>query len=139
MELMVDTSLLIEAERAKKTVVDLAVDWQTRYGEEFFALSAITLTKLAQGKVKRESSDNRSKREWFLRDVRDTFTVVPVSPEIAIRAGQLSAHLRGEGLPIGLADILIAATALELGFGVLTFHLKHFRQVPDLQIVSPIV
>ena len=47
MGVIVDTSLLIEAERAKRSAVDLTVEWQARYGEEFFALSAITLTELA--------------------------------------------------------------------------------------------
>ena len=33
---------------------------------------------------------------------------------------------------IALGDLLIGATALELGYGLITHDVRHFRMIPDL-------
>lgn len=59
-----------------------------------------------------------------------------MTPDVAIRAGRLNSVLRRNGTPIGLADVLIAATALELGFGVLTHNTRHLSYIPDLRVID---
>jgi predicted nucleic acid-binding protein len=38
---------------------------------------------------------------------------------------------------IGYYDVMIAATAIEHGFPVATFNLKHFQSVPGLTVIDP--
>jgi len=40
------------------------------------------------------------------------------------------------GMPIGVADAWIAATAIHLGVPLLTHNLRHFAGVKDLQVIS---
>ena len=42
--------------------------------------------------------------------------------------------LQAQGTRIALADLLIGATALELGYAVLTGNLRHFRMIPNLVV-----
>src|ERR1022692_3460754 len=55
------------------------------------------------------------------------------------RAARLAGRIEGEqaaqGVSIAFEDLLIAATALQLGFGVATGNLRHFRVVPGLSVV----
>jgi predicted nucleic acid-binding protein len=60
--------------------------------------------------------------EWFA-----------VSGEIAERAGELKAELRRQGHTRSIADMVVAATALEMGFSVATDNHKDF-QVPGLML-----
>lgn len=46
---------------------------------------------------------------------------------VAHRLGQLADYTRAIGRPTGLADLIIAATALQHGCMVLTRNLKHFK------------
>lgn len=59
-----------------------------------------------------------------------------VDSEIAIRAGKLDGIMAKNGLHIGFPDLLIAATALEHGFGVLTYNLKDFTPIRGLRVVD---
>lgn len=60
--------------------------------------------------------------------------VLPLTDAIVVRAARIYADLRGRGEPIGDADILIAATALEHGLSVVTNNRRHFERIRELQI-----
>ena len=62
--------------------------------------------------------------------------VAPVTAAIAIRAGLWSGELSAKGLHPGLSDLLIASTAVELGYRVVTSNVRHFAMVPGLEIVT---
>jgi predicted nucleic acid-binding protein len=50
-------------------------------------------------------------------------------------AGRIEGDQAAHGVTIAFEDLLIAATALQLGFGVVTGNVRHFEQIPGLQIV----
>ncbi len=52
--------------------------------------------------------------------------VLPVDVTTARRIGPLADHAVGQGHAPGLADVVIAATALNRGLVVLTQNLRHF-------------
>ena len=60
----------------------------------------------------------------------------PYTKETALLAGKLDAEQQSRGVKIPFADVLIGATALVLGYGVLTGNLRHFRMIPGLTVVS---
>jgi predicted nucleic acid-binding protein len=41
-----------------------------------------------------------------------------------------------KGIAVPFADLLIGATALSLGYSVLTANVRHFNLIPDLTVVS---
>jgi predicted nucleic acid-binding protein len=51
-------------------------------------------------------------------------------------AGRVNAEQVREELSIDFPDLIIGATALHLGFDVVTLNVRHFQMIPDLNIVS---
>lgn len=47
------------------------------------------------------------------------------------------AELSRRGQLIGAHDLIIAATALALDYGVITLNEQEFRRVPDLRVIAP--
>lgn len=64
----------------------------------------------------------------------ETCLVLPLTDEIVVKAAGVYATLRKRGQPIGDADILIAASALTHGFGVVTNNESHFRRIDGLHV-----
>jgi tRNA(fMet)-specific endonuclease VapC len=60
--------------------------------------------------------------------------ILPIGWDEAVRAGDLLAVLERRGLPIGIEDLLISATALEHGMTVVTRNLKHFTRIEGLSV-----
>jgi predicted nucleic acid-binding protein len=77
----------------------------------------------------------RSRRQSFLDEVLTDLTVYPYTRETAILAGKIDGEQQNQGVVIPFADLLIGATALSLGFFVLTANLRHFQKIPGLSVV----
>jgi predicted nucleic acid-binding protein len=134
--LILDTDLLIRAERLGLTVRQAVEFWSAKTDGRELGLSVISLAELGHGIARAESQQRRAVRIRFASALRELFPVYPVNEEIALRAGMIDGELRGRGFTIGMMDALIAATALEQGDGVVTFNLRHFRAVPGLEVVE---
>jgi predicted nucleic acid-binding protein len=65
-------------------------------------------------------------------DVLVTLTEYPVTPGIAQRVGVISDQEAERGITWPLEDLLIGATALELGFDEATHNVRHFAMIPNL-------
>lgn len=68
------------------------------------------------------------------RQVLPLVTWLPVSPRVSVLAGDIAAAQRRAGRPAGTLDPLIAATALQRGFLLVTRDVAHFRSVPGLVV-----
>ncbi len=94
-------------------------------------LSVITVAEVEQGIARclRTGAHAKAKRltDW-LETVLHLYAsrVLPVDITAARRIGPLADHAVGQGHAPGLADIMIAATALNWGLVVLTQNLRHF-------------
>jgi predicted nucleic acid-binding protein len=62
--------------------------------------------------------------------------VYPYTKDAALLAGKLDAEQQSKGVVIPFADLLIGATALALGYSVLTVNVRHFEQIPGLSVVK---
>lgn len=62
--------------------------------------------------------------------------IVPLSPVIIRRAARLSATMKQQGTALANMDVLIAATALEYGYPLVTHNQRHFARIPDLALVD---
>jgi len=74
------------------------------------------------------------RRESFIEELLADLTVYPYAKETAILAGRVSGEQQAQGTTVPFGDLLIGATALVLGFTVLTDNLRHFRLIPGLRV-----
>ena len=60
----------------------------------------------------------------------------PYTKETALLAGKLDGEQQSRGVVIPFGDLLIGATALSLGYAVLTVNLRDFRRIPGLAVMQ---
>jgi predicted nucleic acid-binding protein len=136
MGLILDSSLLITAERQGRNARQILTEIAGRVGVTEIAVSVVTLLELAHGAARADTSVRRAKRQQFIQELVLGLPVHPVTVPIALRAGRIDGENQAKGIRLPLADLLIGVTALELGFGVATANLRHFQLVPGLNVVS---
>jgi predicted nucleic acid-binding protein len=126
---LLDTSVLIDAERGGRALVLLG-------GDVALSLSVITLTEYWRGVERADTSTRRARRVAVYRRLTERMNVIDVDADIARSAASLWADLRRAGTSIPDFDLLIAATALARGLRVATMDLRHFPRIPDLELVD---
>jgi len=99
-------------------------------GDQEAALSAVGLTELIHGLYRAQTPEVRQRREAFISELLSDLTVYPYTKETALVAGKLDGEQQGRGVVIPFADLLIGATALSLGFQVLTVNLRDSSASP---------
>ena len=62
--------------------------------------------------------------------------IYPLTTDIARLAGKLDAEQQSRGIVVPFADLLIGATALSLGYSVLTVNARHFGRIPGLSVIE---
>ncbi len=64
----------------------------------------------------------------------DGLISIAVDVPVARRAGKTLGELRSKGMTVGIADAIIAATALQLDAPLLTNNVEHYP-FPDLKVI----
>ncbi len=62
--------------------------------------------------------------------------MAPFGEAAAELAGKLGAEQAASGIVIPGNDLMIGATALSLGYAILTANVRHFRMIPGLQVID---
>ena len=132
---LLDTDFLIDLIRGKRRAVELA----RRIEEEkaYVAISAITVHEYFLG-VYLSYWDNEEKLREKLKIAElglARLDVLPFDDRVARKSAEIAAYLSKKGEPVGLADTIIAATALTYNLELVTRNVKHFSRVPELRIV----
>jgi predicted nucleic acid-binding protein len=135
MGLILDSSVVIAAERRGDTVERFIEQIVIRTGDQEAALSAIGLTELIHGIYRARTTEMRLRRESFLNELLADLTVYPYTKETAMLAGKLDGEQQGRGVVIPFVDLLIGATALSLGYRLLTGNPRDFQRIPGLSVV----
>ncbi|MGC0776824.1 MAG: PIN domain-containing protein [Candidatus Acidiferrum sp.] len=136
MGLILDSSVLITAERQGKNARQVLSTIAQELGDTEVGISVVTLIELAHGAARADSPERKSKREKFIEELLIAMPVYPVTASMALRAGQLDGENQARGVKVPLADLLIGVAALEHGYGVATANLRHFRQVSGLSVIQ---
>ena len=134
MGILLDSTIIIAAERSGENPRQVVEQIAFHLGDTEATLSVVTVIELAHGIARASSAERRAERERFLQELLQVFTVEPVSVPIAIRAGKVDGELASKGTRIALPDLLIGATALELGYSVATHNSRHFELIPGLTV-----
>lgn len=132
MGLVIDTSALVTAERREGALVEAFAG----VGEEVVALPAIVYAELLAGVRLADTAARAAARRAKIDALTHRVPVVPFGPAVAERWAEIFAALQRAGTPIPSNDLAVAATALELGFGVLVGpgDEAHFRRVAGLRV-----
>jgi tRNA(fMet)-specific endonuclease VapC len=136
MGILVDSTFFIAAERRRMNASQTLELLNREFPDQPVAISVITLLELAHGVPRADTLLRGQLRQQFLDQITSVVDVHVVSPGIALRAGTLSGMLMREGIQVATADLLIGVTALELGYSVLTKNLRHFKLIPDLNLIA---
>lgn len=135
MGLILDSSVVIAAERRGDTVDRFLEQLIHVAGPQDAALTAVGLVELVHGIYRARTPEARSRREGFVNELLAALTVYPFTKETATLAGKLDGELQGKGIVIPFGDLLIASTALSLGYSVATTNIRDFQRIPGLSMV----
>jgi predicted nucleic acid-binding protein len=130
MGVILDTSVLIEAERRKFEIDTFTENRE----EEAFGLSVISVAELLHGVHRADSTRRRLKRSAYVEKVIELFPIYAFEISTARIYAELWSDLSRRGVQIGAHDLIIGSTALSLGFSVATYNRRHFDKIEGLEI-----
>jgi len=117
MRVLLDSNILIG-------VLNGLIDWDSSSASDLTFVSTMSVMEVFA--FSGLSEQEKKTIDLMLGNV----ILTPVSYSIAKRAGELARTRR-----IGKADLLIAATALELGLPLMTRNVKDFKKIPGLKLI----
>jgi predicted nucleic acid-binding protein len=136
MGLVLDSGVLISAERDARPVSELLAALEHQHGASEIVLSSITVIELEHGLYRAQTAEQAQKRRDYLDTVFAAIPVEPFTREMARIAAQIDAEARQAGRVIPFADLLIGATARHFGYAVGTRNLRHFQSIPNLAVIQ---
>jgi tRNA(fMet)-specific endonuclease VapC len=127
---LVDTSVLIAAQRG-----DIDFDALLKaQGNQDVAIATICASELLHGPHRMVNAVARARAERTVEIVLDCFSIVDFDLEIARLHACLGADLAARGTAVGAHDLIIAATALSLGYSVATRDRRSFPKIGGLEV-----
>jgi Predicted nucleic acid-binding protein, contains PIN domain len=130
MAVLIDASILIEAERGR---LELEPHVARSDDEESF-LSVITASELLHGVHRATQADVRAKRSAFVEGILERFPLLSVDLACARAHAQIWAELRRAGTIIGPHDLWLAATCVAHGLTMVTANIRELERVPGLTV-----
>jgi tRNA(fMet)-specific endonuclease VapC len=134
--LVLDSSAVIAAERAKQSVTRFIETIFAAHGPVDLSLSPVTVAELVHGIFRARTPEASQRRREYIEELVSLVPVHPITQETAWLVGQIEGQEAVKGNVLPFNDLLIAAAAIEQGYAVLTGNLRHFQKVPGLTVVS---
>jgi predicted nucleic acid-binding protein len=134
--LILDSSIVIAAERRGHTVRQILEQIKTSYGEIEIGLSVVTVAELIHDVYRAKAESDRQRRLAFVDRLCSDVPVHPVTVEMARMVGRIEGEQGAKGIAIPFEDLVIGVTAPRLGFDVASLNLRHFQLIPSLKVVS---
>ena len=132
--LILDSSVIIEAEREGQTVEQLLEQVKSSVGEVEIAICSVTVAELVHGVYRANTREIRQRRRDFIDELKRHVPVHPVTDETGEIIGQISGEQAARGIKIPFEDLAVGASALEQGYAVATLNVRHFQAIPDLVV-----
>ena len=136
MGLILDSSVLVAAERQGQNARQMLASVERRISETEIGISVVTLIELAHGAARANTPERKAKRHNFIGELLIAMPIHPVTVPLALRTGQIDGENQARGIRLPLPDLLIGVTALELGYGVGTANLRDFERIPGLPVIQ---
>jgi predicted nucleic acid-binding protein len=133
---VLDSSIVITAERKSLPVPQLVEAIQTAHGEIELSLSPVTVAELVHGIYRARTQEVSQRRREYIDELVNLMPLHPVTLQTAYLVGQIEGQEAAKGNVLPFNDLLIAAAAIEQGYGVLTENLRHFEKIPGLRVLK---
>ncbi len=130
MGVIFDTSEIIAIERHRQDIDGLIEGRE----DEPFGISVVTVAELLHGVERADTEARKVKRQAFVEKVIESFPVFVFNLTTARIYSKLWATLSGKGITVGSHDLIIAATAIELDYTVLTANVRDFEKIEGLRV-----
>lgn len=124
---LIDTDILIYSLKGDRVVMDHL----NRTAGAAKAISVISYGELLYGAHKSSRPNDNLAR---VRRLGEVLPVIDVSPAIIEAFGSLKAELETDGRRLDDFDLVIAATAITIGYRLVTNNEKHFSRIEGLEI-----
>ncbi len=134
---LLDTNVI--SERTRPLPEPQVQQWLNVQATDLLFLSAITVGEIRRGLSSLPAGERRRRLEaWFQNQLplAGSDRVLPVTHAVADRWGSLSAGRQQRGMPLGFADGLIAATALDHDLVLVTRNTRDFAHL-GLRLINP--
>ena len=128
MGILIDSSVLIASERGQLDLSGLLHE----HGDEDVAISA---SELLHG-VHRAGAEHRAVREAYVERLLLNFPVIPFELVTARTHARLADEQARSGVALAPHDLLIAATALSIGYRLATRDQRSFALIPELNTLT---
>lgn len=136
MGIVADTSVFTVAERRGWSADRLVAHLGQSFPGEAFIISTVSAAEMVHGIFRARLPEQSSQRRLYVSNLLSVYAVRPFGEATAWIAGRLRGEQAAMGNTLPLADSLIAATALKLGYGVLTHNVKDFERVPGIRVLA---
>lgn len=133
---VLDSSVLVAAERAKLKTPDVVRTIRESIGELPIVISVITVAELAHGIYRAQSSERSEQRRRFLDELKSQIPIHPVTEITAEIIARIGGEQAAKGINLPLGDLIIGACALELGYAICTGNVRDFSRIPGLNIIQ---
>jgi tRNA(fMet)-specific endonuclease VapC len=105
-------------------------------GEVPVVLSSMTVAEVGHGIYRAHSQATRDRRRAFLDELKATITIHPVTEVTAEIIARIGGEQAAFGVNLPLADLVIGACAIELGYAIATSNARDFARIPGLALVA---
>lgn len=126
-KVLIDTDILSEIrKRINPRVLARATAYLVVFRQ--YTISSITVTEVVKGWQKLQRED---RIQQFLTGISQA-EVLPMNAQIAELTGRIYGDLERTGQPIGLADAIVAATAIHHDLILITGNISHYQRIQGL-------
>ncbi len=136
MGIILDSNVFIAAERQNWSAQYLLSHLERTLALEKFEIPATVAAELVHGIFRSKTAEQTGKRTAFVEEVLYALPVVPITKATAWIAGRVRGEQARIGNTLPFADSLIAATALEFDYALLTANIKDFISIPGLRVLQ---
>ena len=133
---VLDSSVLIAAERRNLTPAQVLESVSKIVGEVPIVLCPMTVAEIGHGIYRANTPQVRSRRRTFLDELKATVPICLITEATAEIIAQIGGEQAAKGVNLPLADLIIGACALELGYAVGTSNWRDFSRIPGLNVIQ---
>ena len=136
MGIVLDSSVIIAAERRGRTVREILEQLKALQGDVEIGISVVTVAELVHGAYRTKTQAQQQQRLEFIERLSSDVPVYPITLDIAWLAGRIEGQQGALGVQFAFEDLLIGATALHLSYDLATLNLRDFKRIPKLSVIQ---
>ena len=96
----------------------------------------MTIAELVHGIYRAKTPETGQRRRQYVENLTKFIPIHSITQRTAWLAGRIEGQEAAKGNVLPFSDLLIAASALEQGYAILTENLRHFRKIPGLTVIN---